>query len=104
MSIRRGTTPTLTLYIDDINLQELKDIVVSLKQGDTLISKHKGDTGLSIYTDHVAIDLQQTETLKFNIHDTVDVQVKCQDESGQVFATNIIRVSVTDILDESVMS
>lgn len=43
MSIRRGTTPTLTLYVEDVDLSNLKDIVVSLKQGDTLISKHKED-------------------------------------------------------------
>ncbi len=103
MSIRRGTTPTLTLYVEDVNLQNLKDVVVSLRQGDTLISKHKEDKDVTISSDHVSVNLDQTETLKFNPYDIVEVQIKGQDEGGDIFATNILRVSVTDILDESVM-
>ena len=104
MSIRRGTTPTLTLYVEDVDLSNLKDIVVSLRQGDTLISKHKEDQDVTVSSDHVSVNLNQTETLKFNPYDIVEVQIKGQDESGQVFATDILRVSVSDILDESVMA
>lgn len=103
MSIRRGTTSTLTLYVEDVDLSNLKDIVVSLRRGDTLISKHKEDQGVTVSSDHVNVNLEQTETLKFNPYDIVEVQIKGQDEGGQVFATDILRVSVTDILDESVM-
>lgn len=77
--------------------------MVSLRQGDTLISKHKEDKDVAISSDHVSVNLDQTETLKFNPYDIVEVQIKGQDEGGEIFATNILRVSVTDILDESVM-
>lgn len=58
---------------------------------------------MTVSSDHVSVNLDQTETLKFNPYDIVEVQIKGQDEDGEIFATNILRVSVTDILDESVM-
>lgn len=100
----RGTTPTLELNVDGIDLTAFKKIVVTLQQQGTIINRQTGDSGLSVSSNVISVHLTQEESLKFKANIDVEIQAKLLSENGEVTATDIERVPVESILNEEVLS
>jgi len=100
----RGTTPTLELNVDGIDLTAFKKIVVTLQQQGVVINRQTGDSGLSVSSNVISVHLTQEESLKFKANSDVEIQAKLLSEDGEVTATDIERVPVESILNEEVLS
>lgn len=103
MSIRRGTTPTLTITIDDVDFSSMKDFTITISQnGEKKIVKHKNEA--TINGDTISCTLSQQDTLNLMTGTRASIQVKMETESGEVIGTEIVKTSVDPILDEEVMT
>lgn len=101
--MRRGSTPTVILEIEDVDLSQLKNLSVTFSQIGKTLKKYKGDNALEIEPHRLLITLTQEETLSFKSSYPVEIQVKMQTQEGKVFPTTVEQVPVTAILDEEVM-
>lgn len=101
--MRRGSTPTLVLTVDEVDLTQMKNLSVTFSQIGKTLKKYKGDEALVIEPHSISVTLTQEETLSFKSSYPVEVQIKMQTQEGKVFPTTVERVPVTAILDEEVM-
>lgn len=94
----RGTTPTITIKLkSDIDLTELKSVYVTFQQGQKLLTKAKGESGVEVGANSVSIFLTQEETLFFSTG-TADIQLRGLTEDDEAFATTICKVNVNRVL------
>lgn len=99
----RGTTPTITLTVNELDLTELKSIYVTFCQAGKILTKQKGESGVEIDTHTVSIRLSQEETLRFS-PGTVEVQLRGLTNGDNAFATNVGKVAVKDVLLKEVIT
>lgn len=99
----RGTTPTITLTIYEIDLTELKSVYVTFCQHGTMITKQSGESGVEITEHTVSVWLSQEETLRFT-SGTVEVQLRGLANGGNAIATNVGRVTVKEVLLKEVIT
>lgn len=97
--MRRGTTPTLTMEVDGCNLEEFDHIVITLKQGRTLINKQAIVEG-----SFISATFTQEETLSLNAKADVSVQMKGITNDGSVVGSEVLLLDVKEILNEEVMT
>ena len=97
--MRRGTTPTYTIYIDDIAELEQQDIYVTIKQDNTAIVKHGAD--LTVDANSVQFALSQEETLSLH-HGYADVQMRGI-KNGFAWATDMAVLPIEPILQDAVI-
>lgn len=98
----RGTTPTVVLKLNntDINLTELKNIYITIRQGeDTILTKKSGEVGLLVEDNTIELYLSQKETLNLR-PGVAQIQLRGITHGDEAFATNIVEVKVKDILLE----
>lgn len=100
--MRRGTTPTINVSIDHVDLSLMAGIIITLSQNGAVVIEKTGDD--IAYTDGTAsITLTQEETLRLE-RGYVDIQIKAKTSDGKVWATKIKQRHVDEILEESVMA
>lgn len=93
--MRRGTTPTLKLALEDIDPEEIRSLYVTLKQGDHILTKNKNEC---IFSDGlIMLELTQQETLIFKPA-YCEVQVRGIKTDGTAFASDIKNIRIDDIL------
>lgn len=95
----RGTTPTITLTINEIDLTALQSIYITFRQGGTCVTKQSGDSGVEINAHTVEITLTQAETLNFNTG-KCEVQLRGLTADGKAIATCIAKTCIHGILLE----
>lgn len=97
----RGTTPTLE-FILPFSTDLLKDILVTVAQKNVpIINKTMADATCSDNT--VTVQLTQADTLKLNDKFDAHVQLRVKTKNDEVFASDIFRVAVSQILKDGVI-
>ena len=108
----RGTTPYITISIGAIDLTECTSLYISFGQktkksrcGESAepFPKKLGDEGVDLDEDgNLIVRLSQEETLQFDEHLPVDMQVRgiCD---GEAFATNVYSAAVGRIIKDGVI-
>ena len=99
----RGTTPTITLTVNEVDLTDLKSVYVTFCQSGKMLTKRKGDEGVEITEHTVSVLLSQEETLKF-CPGTAEVQLRGLTNGDNAFATNVGRVTVKEVLLKEVIT
>ena len=98
--MRRGTTPTLRITVEGVQLDSLTSIFLTLKQGNTELEK----TNLEIDAEHnvMSVDLSQEETLMFD-EGGIRVQFRAILQNGKAVASDIVTTTMEEILMEGVI-
>lgn len=98
--MRRGTTPTLKIRITGVDLGELENIYITIRQGNIEVTK----TGyqLEVKDGIIYAALTQEDTLKFR-QSCVWVQMRATTKDGLAVASNIRMVEMKDILKDGVI-
>lgn len=99
----RGTTPTVTITVDGIDLTTLQKVCVTFRQNGKLLNKYNCEDGVEITESTVAITLTQEETLAFK-SGSVEVQLRGVTENGAAIATEIAKTCVKGVLYDEVLS
>lgn len=99
----RGTTPTITLTLETMDLTSLKSVYVTFCQFGKMLTKQSGDEGVDITEHTVSVSLSQEETLRFT-PGTVEVQLRGLTNGGDAFATNVAKVAVKEVLLKEVIT
>lgn len=71
--MRQGTTPTIVINVNNIDLSELKSVYITFEQDGFLLRKDMSQ--IEIEDDEIRITLTQEETLKFK-KGIVNVQLR----------------------------
>ena len=104
----RGTTPTLTLSIDNADLSTLKNMYITFSQETRKLIKvyqagsDNNQIEIDVENSEVAVSLTQDETLNFK-PGPVDIQVRYTNNADSAYATNIVRIDMGRILQEGVI-
>ena len=103
--MRRGTTPTLILEMPaEIPVKDLDEAVLSVEQRNKeVIEKRLSEMTIDEATNTMEIMLMQEETLLLQDSRIADVQLKVKLADGSVIASDVIRVPVSEILNEEVI-
>lgn len=101
--MRRGTTPTLEIKLEGVDIDMLDDIYITIKQGETVIEKTNDDIIPNVDTNTLNILLTQEETLSFVDSGTATVQMRATTDYGDAIATNKAILNVSDVLKEGVI-
>ena len=99
--MRRGTTPTLSLMIDDVDFNLIEKAELTLRQG----GKNVLIKNLKIYVENAVLQtrLNQKETLSLKSGDC-QLQIKVLFIDGSVAATDIQTLNIQDMLHDEVIS
>ena len=105
-TIIRGTTPTITFHItSEIDLSTFTEVwftIADLKSDiEQTFKLSDGDVAIDSEAQTLSVQLTQENTLQFQ--SAVNVQIRALDDSGLAYATNIIGVSLADILKNGVI-
>ena len=98
--MRRGTTPTLEIKSNGVQLSDLSTIYITLKQHKKEISKTGDDIRIS--GDTLLVDLSQEDTLALD-KGYVWIQMRAMTLDGKAIASKIEMIPVEDILKEGVV-
>ena len=99
--MRRGTTPTLSLMIDDVDFSLIDKAELTIRQnGKNVLIKN-----MKVYVDHAVLQtrLNQAETLSLRDGEC-QLQIKVLFKDGNVAATDIQTIYIQDILNSEVIS
>lgn len=100
--MRKGTTPTFTFNILDLDLSTATVVWVIFKQGTIVIKKTTDD--LTIDEQKIIVEFTQEETLKFDKNLSLKAQIRVLTNSEKAYASNIFDISVNDLLVKEVIS
>lgn len=93
----RGTTPAITLTVEDIDLTALTGIYITFRQGTALLTKRSGEEGITVKPHTITVQLSQADTLALK-PGAIQVQLRAVNAAGMAFASMIRQISVQDIL------
>ena len=99
--MRRGTTPTHTITTD-LDLTEAAVIFLTYKQCKHVVCEFERDR-LTVESDQIQVTLTQAETLAFDDRKDVDIQIRARFPDGSAVASNIMTITVTEILKDGVI-
>jgi hypothetical protein len=99
--MRRGTTPTLSLMIDDVDFSLIEKAELTIRQGE----KNVLIKNMKIYVEQTVLQvkLNQAETLSLKDGEC-QLQIKVLFRDGSVAATDIQTLYIQDILHGEVIS
>ncbi len=101
--MRRGTTPTLEIKITGIDVSELINIYVTLKQYKKEITKSTEDITVDEIANKLYVPLSQEDTLVLQ-RGYVYVQMRAATKDGQAVASEIVMKTMEEILKEGVIT
>ena len=103
----RATTPPYT-YTLPIETSTCKEILVTFKQGCTVINKHYQDgvlpPGMTLNGKHVYVELTQEETLKFNEGKSALTQIRVLTSADKAYASKKFGIQIKDVLNEEILA
>lgn len=102
--MRRGTTPTITMELDDnITVNDIAAATLSIAQSEKeVISKNLNDMTADGESNTLTVTLTQAETLLLDRYITAELQLKVK-IGDDVTASDIIETKVKDIINEEVL-
>lgn len=101
VTIRRGTTPTIVLNIDDVeHMEEFAKWFVAIKQDSVEIVKT--DEQIEIEGNSLKVRLSQEETLRYK-QSEVEVQIRALTNTGVAIASDIKKFCFGRILQNGVI-
>ncbi len=99
--MRQGTTPTIQITINDIDLNEMQNIYVVFEQNGYILKKESKD--LNIEKNVISVMLSQEETLNFK-EGTCNIQIRMITGEGVAIASPIKTTTVCRILNKEVIT
>lgn len=98
----RGTTPVNRFRCMGQDLTFIDVIYITYMQNDQVVLE-KTLEDCDIDWEYVQFKMTQEETLLFSSDSPVQIQIRGRMKDGTAFATNIVTVSVSDILKDGVI-
>lgn len=99
--MRQGTTPTIQITINDIDLNEMQNIYVVFEQNGYILKKESSD--LDIEGNTISVSLSQEETLNFK-EGTCNIQLRMITRGGVAIASPIKTTKVYRVLNKEVIT
>ena len=99
--MRQGTTPTIQITINDIDLNEMQNIYVVFEHNGYILKKESSD--LDIERNVISVLLSQEETLNFK-EGTCNIQLRMITKGGVAIASPIKTTKVYRILNKEVIT
>jgi hypothetical protein len=99
--MRQGTTPTIQITINDIDLNEMQNIYVVFEQNGYILKKESSD--LDIEGNTISVLLSQEETLNFK-EGTCNIQLRMITKGGVAIASPIKTTKVYRVLNKEVIT
>lgn len=99
--MRQGTTPTIQITINDIDLNEMQNIYVVFEQNGYILKKESSD--LDIEGNVISVLLSQKETLSFK-EGTCNIQLRMITKGGVAIASPIKTTKVYRVLNKEVIT
>lgn len=99
--MRQGTTPTIQITINDIDLNEMQNIYVVFEQNGYILKKESND--LDIEGNTISVSLSQEETLNFK-EGTCNIQLRMITKGGVAIASPIKTTKVYRVLNKEVIT
>nr|DAW12990.1 MAG TPA: hypothetical protein [Caudoviricetes sp.] len=99
--MRQGTTPTIQITINDIDLNEMQNIYVVFEQNGYILKKESSD--LDIKGNTISVLLSQEETLNFK-EGTCNIQLRMITKGGVAIASPIKTTKVYRVLNKEVIT
>ena len=99
--MRQGTTPTIQITINDIDLNEMQNIYVVFEQNGYILKKELND--LDIEGNTISVSLSQEETLNFK-EGTCNIQLRMITKGGVAIASPIKTTKVYRVLNKEVIT
>ena len=96
----RYTTPTLVFNVP-LDTSILEEVYVTLKQGKTILEKKYNQC---LYNGkQITVCLSQAETAEFKPNREIYIQLRCKDENGNAYASQIFRTEMESVIKEGVI-
>lgn len=99
--MRQGTTPTIQITINDIDLNEMQNIYVVFEQNGYILKKESSD--LDIEGNIISVLLSQEETLNFK-EGNCNIQLRMITKRGVAIASPIKTTKVYRVLNKEVIT
>lgn len=99
--MRQGTTPTIQITVNDIDLNEMQNIYVVFEQNGYILKKESSD--LDIEGNTISVLLSQEETLNFK-EGTCNIQLRMITKGGVAIASPIKTTKVYRVLNKEVIT
>lgn len=99
--MRQGTTPTIQITINDIDLNEMQNIYVVFEQNGYILKKESSD--LDIEGNVISVSLSQEETLNFK-EGTCNIQLRMITKGGVAIASPIKTTKVYRVLNKEAIT
>ncbi len=99
--MRQGTTPTIQITINEIDLNEMQNIYVVFEQNGYILKKESSD--LDIEGNVISVLLSQEETLNFK-EGTCNIQLRMITKGGVAIASPIKTTKVYRVLNKEVIT
>lgn len=99
----QGTTPTLLIYCEGFNLEDVSKVIITLSQSKVQINKTEADVIINMAENCFEVRFTQEDTLQLMLCELVRIQIKVLDVSGEVLASEIATVKVEEILNKEVL-
>lgn len=99
--MRQGTTPTIQITINDIDLNEMQNIYVVFEQNGYILKKESSD--LDVEGNTISVLLSQEETLNFK-EGTCNIQLRMITKGGVAIASPIKTTKVYRVLNKEVIT
>lgn len=99
--MRQGTTPTIQITINDIDLNEMQNIYVVFEQNGYILKKESSD--LDIEGNTISVSLSQEETLNFK-EGTCNIQLRMITKGGVAIASPIKTTKVYRVLNKEAIT
>lgn len=97
----QGTTPTHKFNIP-FNTESIERVRIVYEQaGDVVLTKE--NEGCTMTGNTLIVRLSQEETLLFKSNVATRIQVHLRTKSGEAYASNLVRVSVYELLEKEVI-
>ena len=107
--IIRGTTPT-HYFKFPLAFNDMSEMVITYYQRNKVrVEKHLPDIKYQSEDETISIILTQEDSLqllhsdRIGADNDVEIQIKCKDKYGKVYASRIIKTTVEKILNEKVL-
>lgn len=100
--IRRGTTPQISITIDNFDLSTAKNIFVNIiKDHQKYTVREYTGNDVDIDGSTINVYLDRDETLEYTRHGNAQLQVTIQDNGDLWYTTDIYELGVYDTLKET---
>lgn len=98
----RGTTPTHTFKLP-FDTEMVRNAMVIYAQNDVVVLEKEAQD-CAMQGDEISVTLSQNDTLKFDCHSKVQIQLRVLTMGGDALASDVYVVSVGKCLNDEVLS